>query len=238
MSEAQAQRDTSGIHPLDDVVWNALIGTQRRFAAGDDRAMRFLATVGPFGAIAGTSPECFASLHSLIEAQGPVTLVTTDDVAPPAGFSILRRDTLLQMIWLGKLDRNDELLHVRLTQSDVPEMLALATSTKPGPFGPRTIELGSYFGVRRQGKLVAMAGERMKPDGFAEISAVCVDASFRGQGYAAGLMRLLISAICARGETPFLHVLTSNRNAIALYRALGFVDRREMHLMTLGGGRG
>lgn len=235
MSQVQAQTDPTGIHALDDVVWNALVATQRRFAVGDDRAMRFLSTVGPFGAIAGSNPECFAALHSLIDTQGPVTLVTTDDVVPPAGFSILRRDALLQMIWQGTLDRKDELLHVRLTGRDVPEMLALATATKPGPFGPRTIELGSYFGVRQQGKLVAMAGERMKPDGFAEISAVCVDASFRGRGYAAGLMRVLISAICARGETPFLHVLTSNRNAIALYRALGFVDRRVMHLLTLGG---
>lgn len=235
MSQVQVQTDPTGIHALDDVVWNALVAAQRRFAVGDDRAMRFLSTVGPFGAIAGSSPECFGALHSLIDAQGPVTLVTADDVVPPAGFSILRRDALLQMIWQGTLDRKDELLHVRLTGRDVPEMLALATATKPGPFGPRTIELGSYFGVRQQGKLVAMAGERMKPDGFAEISAVCVDASFRGRGYAAGLMRVLISAICARGETPFLHVLTSNRNAIALYRALGFVDRRVMHLLTLGG---
>lgn len=151
MSQVQAQTDPTGIHALDDVVWNALVAAQRRFAVGDDRAMRFLPTVGPFGAIAGSSPECFAALHSLIDAQGPVTLVTTDDVVPPAGFSILRRDALLQMIWQGTLDRKDELLHVRLTGRDVPEMLALTTATKPGPFGPRTIELGSYFGVRRWG---------------------------------------------------------------------------------------
>jgi predicted GNAT family acetyltransferase len=235
MSEAAAQSDASAIHPLDDVVWNALAARQNHLALGDGRAMRFPAAVGPFGAMSGASAESFAALRSLIDAQGPVALVTTGNVVSPAGFSVIRREKLVQMIWQGRLDQQEELQHVSLVEADVPEMLALATATQPGPFGPRTIELGSYFGVRKQGKLVAMAGERMKPDGFTEISAVCVDAAFRGQGYAAGLMRILISAICARGETPFLHVIASNQSAIALYRTLGFVERREMHLTVLDG---
>lgn len=235
MSEAEAQRGANGFHPLDDVVWNALAARQNRFALGDGRAMRYPAAVGPFGAVSGSSPESFAVLRSLIDAQGPVALVTPENLVSPAGFSVMRRDILVQMVWQGGVEQQDELHHVSLVEDDVPEMLALATATQPGPFGPRTIELGSWFGVRRHDKLVAMAGERMKLDGFTEISAVCVDAAFRGQGYAAGLVMLLISAIRARGETPFLHVVTSNRSAIALYRALGFVERREMHLAVLGG---
>ncbi|SIT45847.1 GCN5-related N-acetyltransferase [Paraburkholderia piptadeniae] len=233
MSEAEVKRKESGVHPLDDVVWNALVATHRRFALGDGGAIRYPTDVAPFAAMGGYSPESFAALRSLIEAQGPVALVTTDELVPPSGFSVTKRAVVLQMIWQGMLDRQDELQHVRLAVADVPEMLALITATEPGPFGPRTIELGSYFGIRTQDKLVAMAGERMRLDGFTEISAVCVDAAFRGRGYAAGLMRLLISAITARGETPFLHVFTSNRTAISLYRTLGFVDRREMHLTVL-----
>jgi len=138
------------------------------------------------------------------------------------------------MIWQGETVPNSAEAFVRLTERDVPDMLTLAAATQPGPFGTRTIELGDYYGVRSEGKLVAMAGERMRLDGFTEISAVCVDPAFRGQGLAANLMKLLMAAISARGETPFLHVLTSNHGAISIYRTLGFVERREMHLTVLG----
>jgi predicted GNAT family acetyltransferase len=112
-------------------------------------------------------------------------------------------------------------------------MIALANVTQPGPFGPRTIELGHYIGVRRQGALVAMAGERLRLDGFTEISAVCVEPAHRGHGFAAELVRSLASSIAARSEIPFLHVFSSNHAAIALYRKLGFTLRRRMHLAVL-----
>lgn len=233
MSEAAVKNAISGVHPLDEVVWNALTSKQRRFALGDDRALRFPSAIAPFAAMADATPASFEALRGLIDAEGPVALVTPGEVLPPTGFSVIRRMTLLQMIWQGTLDPTSAWEHVRLGQSDVPEMLALTTAAQPGPFGPRTIELGDYLGARRQGTLAAMAGERMRLDGFTEISAVCVDAAFRGQGHAGGLMRLLIAAIRARAETPFLHVLTSNHAAIALYRTLGFAERREMHLTVL-----
>ena len=112
-------------------------------------------------------------------------------------------------------------------------MLALASVTQPGPFGPRTIELGDYIGIRRRGALVAMAGERMRLDRFTEISAVCVEPTYRGHGLAVDLVRSLVSSIAARSEIPFLHVFSSNLAAIALYRKLGFALRRRMHLAVL-----
>jgi predicted GNAT family acetyltransferase len=116
---------------------------------------------------------------------------------------------------------------------DVPAMLALAAATQPGPFGPRTIELGRYLGIRRGGTLVAMAGERMRLDGFTEISAVCVHPDHRGRGYAADLVLALAASIVARSEVPFLHVFSSNAAAISLYRKLGFAPRRRLHLAVL-----
>jgi len=112
-------------------------------------------------------------------------------------------------------------------------MMALALETRPGPFGPRTRELGEYLGIFDGKKLVAMAGERMKVDGYTEISAVCVNEAFRGRGYAAHLTMALVSAVRSRGKTPLLHVLASNHRAIAIYRRLGFVERRDMHLTVL-----
>ncbi|WP_028224111.1 GNAT family N-acetyltransferase [Paraburkholderia ferrariae] len=236
MSEAAHKNPLRGAHPLDEVVWNALAGPLHRFALGDERARRLPSSIGPFAAVADAGPASFDALRELIGTHGPAALVTAGAIAPPDSFTVLRQAKLLQMIWQGTPDPAHAWEHTRLAAADVPEMLALTAATEPGPFGPRTIELGDYLGVRKEGKLAAMAGERMRLDGYTEISAVCVDPAFRGQGHAAGLMKRLIASIGARGETPFLHVVTSNQGAIALYRALGFVERREMNLLVLGGG--
>jgi ribosomal protein S18 acetylase RimI-like enzyme len=220
-------------HPLDHVVWSALTSKQSHLALGNDHVLRYPGSVAPFAGMTDSSAGSFDVLRPLIVEHGPVALVTTREVVPPAGFSILRRSVLHQMIWQGTNERS-EFQHVGLSERDVPDMLALTALTEPGPFGPRTIELGQYIGVRSEGKLAAMAGERMKLDGFTEISAVCVNPEFRGRGYAAALMKQLISNIDSRGETPYLHVLDTNHAAIAIYRTLGFINRRDMQLGVFG----
>jgi predicted GNAT family acetyltransferase len=120
-----------------------------------------------------------------------------------------------------------------LGPDDVPEMLALVERTKPGPFGPRTIELGTYLGIRRDGALVAMAGERLHPAGWTEISAVCTDESYRGAGLATRLVRAVAAGIRARREVPFLHAAAANTTAIRLYESLGFTLRREVSFLIL-----
>jgi predicted GNAT family acetyltransferase len=116
---------------------------------------------------------------------------------------------------------------VVLDVSDVPDMLALVDRTKPGPFLPRTIELGTYLGIRRGGALIAMAGERLHPPGWTEISAVCTDEDYRGRGLGTRLVLAVAAGIRARGEVPFLHAAATNTNAIRLYESLGFVLRRH-----------
>lgn len=111
---------------------------------------------------------------------------------------------------------------IELTPDDVPEMTALVERTKPGPFLPRTIELGRYIGIRREGRLVAMAGERLHPPGWTEISAVCTDADFRGQGLGRRLVLAVAHGIRERGETPLMHAAATNTGAISLYQHLGF----------------
>lgn len=115
-----------------------------------------------------------------------------------------------------------------LGTEDVPEMLALVERTRLGPFLPRTIELGTYLGFRRDGALIAMAGERMHPPGWTEISAVCTDPTFRGEGLATRLVLALAAGIRARGERPFLHASADNAGAIRLYESLGFTLRRRL----------
>ncbi|WP_175688192.1 GNAT family N-acetyltransferase [Burkholderia anthina] len=234
MLEATTGSAADTLHPLDNAIWNALAGEQRRFALGDDRAWRFPPAVAPFAGMADRSAAAFDALRGLIDAHGPASLVTPDEIPTPAGCSVVWRAVLHQMVWQGALDDVHPFEHVPLTEADVPEMLELIAATEPGPFGPRTIEFGGYIGVRRQGRLVAMSGQRLRAGGHVEISAVCVDPACRGQGLAAGLIRSSIATLRARGETPFLHVLSSNRVAIERYLALGFVTRRDMHLLVLG----
>jgi predicted GNAT family acetyltransferase len=123
--------------------------------------------------------------------------------------------------------------HETLTPADVPEMMQLVELTKPGPFLPRTIELGSYIGIRSDGRLIAMAGERMRFPGFTEISAVCTHPDRRGRGHSTSLVHIMMRAILDRGETPFLHVFKENTRAAALYDKLGFVRRRSLAVTVL-----
>jgi ribosomal protein S18 acetylase RimI-like enzyme len=117
---------------------------------------------------------------------------------------------------------------VELGSADVPDMLRLAELTRPGPFWPRSIELGTYVGVRENGVLVSMAGERLRPPGWTEISAVCTAPQARGRGHASALVHALAGRITERDDRPFLHVAADNAGAIGLYTRLGFTVRRRV----------
>jgi GNAT superfamily N-acetyltransferase len=223
----------SGAHPLDQVIWRALTSCHRDVAEGDHLALRYLAPIAPFAATTDVSTASFQSLLALLPVGDRIALFTLEEIMPPSSFSVIERGFVDQMILLKTPSGAGSTPIVRLNARDVPDMLALVDVTHPGPFGPRTIELGQYIGVRREGTLVAMAGERMRLDGFTELSAVCVHPSCRGQGLAVELINTLARSISSRAETSFLHVFNSNRPAIALYRKLGFVLRRHMHLAVL-----
>ena len=151
--------------------------------------------------------------------------MTVDKLRPYPGLEIVSEAPVIQMIADGKTPAPPEgPAPIVLGPSDVPEMLRLAEQTNPGPFGPRTHELGQYIGVRVDGALAAMAGERMRLDGAVEISAVCVGPEHRGKGYAAFLVAWLVRKLREEGAMPFLHVFTDNSSAIALYERLGFRD--------------
>ncbi|MDE5452048.1 GNAT family N-acetyltransferase [Bradyrhizobium sp. CSA112] len=220
-------------HPLDYPIWTALTTTQRVLAEGDARARRYPTEMTPFAAMPDISAENFAALGALMSPQDIAVLFTPDAVKPPAEFKIVLADTGEQMIGTPVETPANGVDIVTLGVDDVPAMMELTALTKPGPFSARTHELGTFLGIRVDGQLVAMAGERMKPAEYTEITAVCVHPSHRGRGYGQILLSAISRQIVSRGEIPFLHVFTSNRSAIALYRRQGMEIRRRLHVTVL-----
>jgi len=220
-------------HPLDRPIWSALTTRQSALAEGGGLARRYAREIGPFADMEDMSPESFAALGALMSDTEIAVLFTPDAVAVPAEFKIVLADTGEQMIGTPRESSLPGVEIVTLGAADVPEMIALVELTKPGPFGSRTHELGTFLGIRVDGQLVAMTGERMKPGNYTEMTAVCVHPSHRGKGYAQALLGAVARGIVARGEIPFLHVFTNNESAIALYRRQGMEIRRRLHVTVL-----
>ncbi len=222
-----------GLNILDNPAWHALSTRQAGFAEGDDRAKRFPVGITRIAATVDQSIESFDSLAKLLRLNEEVGLFTGVPDFLPADLTISRTVRSLQMVWTGKETLPRAHTIETLTSGDADEMLMLAELTQPGPFGRRTCELGLYLGVREGGKLVAMAGERLRPMGYTEVSAVCTHPSSRGHGYASSLVSALVNLIVERGETPFLHVRAVNTGAIRVYEKLGFKTRRQFDITVL-----
>ncbi|MFG1997472.1 GNAT family N-acetyltransferase [Actinoplanes sp. NPDC048988] len=215
------------VTPLDNPVWGALSGAQAGFAEVHGRAARFAAGISPFHGLADAADPAVWDDLAALEPAGPV-LVPAGPDDPPAGWAVTSINQGVQLVGFAVRPEEDPEATL-LTGDDVPEMLDLVERTRPGPFGPRTVELGRYLGLRRDGKLVAMAGERMHLTGFTEVSAVCTAPAYRGHGFAGRLVGAVTAGIVARGETPFLHAAIGNATAIRLYEKLGFSVRRPVN---------
>jgi predicted GNAT family acetyltransferase len=217
---------------LDRATWSALSTRHAQFALVQGGARRYDPTYGVFAAVENRSAASLASLGALVAAHGDVALLEVDPPTDVPGVAVVSQDIGVQMVATRLTSGPSSGCEiVSLHEDDAPDMLALATLTEPGPFFERTHRLGDFFGVKVDGRLVAMAGERMKPEGFTEVSGVCTHPDHRGRGYAGALMRQVARRIRERGEVPFLHAYASNRGAIALYETLGFTVLREV-LMT------
>jgi ribosomal protein S18 acetylase RimI-like enzyme len=216
---------------LDNPTWAALTSVHAHLAHVKGQAARYPAEVSLFGAFAdGATEEAWDDLAALVQ-PGEHVAVTGTSLAVPPGWQL----NLIAGVQMVDTSMRAEPLPeaVTLGPDDVPEMLDLIARTGPGPFAPRTIELGRYLGLRHEGALIAMAGERLQLPGWVEISAVCTDPAHRGRGLGTALVRAVAAGIRSRGATPFLHTAASNERAIRLYRALGFTQRRETRILDL-----
>lgn len=219
--------------PLDRPVWNSLCGPQAALAQRHGQALRIDPAYGPFAAAA---PGAEADLAGFLATGGELWIVEPEGLQAPPGTRVLRTAPLLQMIADGPVPAClDDPEIERLDEADAEAMTDLALATQPGPWGPATRSYGPFYGIRHDGRLAAMAGERMRPSaGLAEVSGVCTWPDYRGQGLAARLIRRVMAGFAARGDTPFLHSYAGNIGAIRLYESLGFRGRRELVVTVLG----
>jgi predicted GNAT family acetyltransferase len=224
---------------LDDPVWHALTGPHRQFAVASQepaRAHRYRVDVAPFAALQDVSdPQAWHDLAGLCGPDGRAALEAPSVITTPPGWTVATVFPVAQMIAPTDGPVTDVATEpvVPLGKKDADEMIALAELTRPGPFGASTVELGGYLGVRREGRLVAMAGRRLHLPGWIEISAVCTHPDHRGQGLSRLLMATVEAAIRAQGHRAFLHVLHENARAIHIYRGLGFTTRANMTITVV-----
>jgi ribosomal protein S18 acetylase RimI-like enzyme len=216
-------------HILDNPAWNALISGNKDLANGNEVAKYFPKEVSPFVGTREISANSFNILHGIIPFDSFFGFVAPHDIVIPEPWKVIQFLKVLQMVY-------DEAANPAVVQQEftalnerhVPQMLALTQLTNPGPFAEKTIDFGHYLGVFDGERLVAMAGQRMHPTPYAEISAVCTHPDYLGRGYASQLLLSQIHRIRATSEIPFLHVKSENERAIKVYENLGFLARKEM----------
>ncbi|NUO72582.1 MAG: GNAT family N-acetyltransferase [Frateuria sp.] len=221
---------------LDRPVWSSLSTAHADLSLGDDLARRYKPDVNRFASARDDGETAQRALARLVQPSEHVFILQAQDIRIPSGLVAIKEAQGVQMVAHAPVAPPGEGADgiVALSDRDAAEMLALATLTEPGPFLRHTHRMGRFFGVRVDGRLAAMAGERFHFPGHTEVSGVCTHPDFRGHGLAKRLSRHVAAGIAARGETAFLHAWKSNDAAIALYHALGFRWRCDVNIAVLG----
>lgn len=218
---------------LDNPVFHSLSGADAHLGSGTEAVKYFDENVSPFAGFPIGYENGFAELQSLLPARRRMLIASRKALPEPPGWEMEHRVAGLQFVHTRKSNAATTLQPVALGVSNVEEMVALTKLTKPGPFSSRTIEFGHYYGFFENGRLAAMAGQRLHAGPYSEISAVCTHPDFLGKGYAAALLLHQVQLIREQGQIPFLHVRADNARAIALYERTGFNVNGKMYFHVM-----
>lgn len=226
--------DKNEEHLLDNPIWNALASGNKDLSRGTGNAKYFRRDIAFFAGLKNNSEQDFRELHLLFREKEPAVLFLPETIKIPAEWTISVEKKLLQLTGENcKIPSYKEDDILPLGEQNIGEMLRLTSLTNPGPFLDRTIEFGNYEGIFDGENLVAMAGQRLQPGKYTEISAVCSHPDHAGKGYASRIIRSQIRKIKEEGRIPFLHVLPDNSPAYKLYEKLGFTVRKELWVYVI-----
>jgi ribosomal protein S18 acetylase RimI-like enzyme len=220
-------------HILDRPIWNALNTRHAALARGNSFAKRYAPSVHPFASSRDESPESLRALAGIANPGEMLILLQADEFVPPPGFAVTTTALGVQMVAERDIPCVEDDRIVPLGEADIAGMMELATLTKPGPFTPKALSLGEFWGIKENGRLVAMAGERLKQDGFTELSGVATHPDVRGRGLGRLLSLHVAGKIFAKGDQPFLHAYAANTTAISLYESIGFKLRTRMNVAVI-----
>jgi ribosomal protein S18 acetylase RimI-like enzyme len=227
-----AARCVPDVHVLDNVFWRSLTDEQSQFASGAGDARRYAKGFSPLLGFADLSRPDFEAIAPYCDS-GEKFYVGGWTAPAPHGWRIDAETMMCQMVWDAPAPGDSPHAARLLGEEDRAAMHELAVLTNPGPFGPRTPELGEYWGIFDGGRLAAMTGERAHAGEFREVSGVCTHPEYRGRGWARELVEIVVRKQLERGQTPFLHVMKANESARALYRKMGFVERIEQTVRVI-----
>lgn len=219
-------------HILDRPILAALTTRHAHLARGAGGAWRYDPLISPFAAVENDEAETLQSLADLVAPGETIVMVRSEPIVAPKEFEVVSEARLVQMVAAQDLSADADDRLVPLSEANDEEALALATLTKPGPFASNTMRMGKFWGVFEDGRLVAMAGERLRQPGWAEMSAVCVHPDQRGKGLARVLSTRVTADLQARGEQPYLHCYETNQGAMRLYESLGYRVRTGLNVMV------
>lgn len=224
----------SNQHPLDNPLWYTLNDEFSQFTTGTFLAKRGKPEFIACAVTADQSEAAYADLAELYQAGESDMMFVADLPEKITGFEVSPMSSGLQYVCQRRIPVPESDVEIlKLSVADIPDMAALIELTQPGPFFPDMVEVRDFFGIRQNGQLIAMAGERMKVPGYCEVTAVCTHPDWRRRGYAKLLTLTVADAIWDRGETPFLHVVPDNVSAIRVYESLEFVQRGAMKFYIL-----
>lgn len=221
-------------HILDNSCWNALNSGNKNLAEGNEHVKYFSAEVAPFVGLPEWNSNGFDHLYEVIPPGRRIAFMAAGEVAIPGEWDVVDYLKAFQMVQNNPapgLTASSEIVH--LQNKHVPQMIALTEMMHPGPFFPRTIEFGNYEGIFKDDDLVSMAGQRLHPGDYVEISAVCTHPAHKGKGYASELIISQIHQIRLASAIPFLHVKDDNLQAVRLYKSLGFEVRKLMDIYSI-----
>jgi predicted GNAT family acetyltransferase len=218
-------------HVLDNAIWEALTTHQQSLNAGTDQLKYFSKEVSPLFALQNWDKADHDALEKNLPFDRSFFVLIAREIEIPDTMQIQFTLPLYQMVATTTIfsEHTNHAIIKKLSEKDVPQMLELTATTKPGPFGTHTIEFGNYYGIFEGEQLISMAGQRLQTNSFTEVSAICTDPAHLGKGYAAALTQKVCACIFNAGKTPFLHVRQDNIGAIKLYEKLGFDIRADIY---------